>query len=100
MKTFIVRYKVKADKAAENIAFIKQVFAELEKTKPEGIRYVSFVLEDGLSFVHVASIEAADDSNPLLSLDAFKAFGKDIASRCDEPPKPVPASVVGSYQVF
>jgi hypothetical protein len=41
MQVTIVRYKVKADKAEENKAFIRRVFDEPESGKPEGLRYVS-----------------------------------------------------------
>lgn len=100
MKRLIVRYKVKEDKAQENVEYIQNIFRALEEAKPEGLRYVSFKLEDGLSFVHIASIETADGENPLLALEEFKAFTKDIADRCDEPPVATPVETLGSYNAF
>ncbi len=57
MKRILVRYKVKTESAQENIEYIQAVFGALENSKPEGLRYASFQLEDGVSFVHIASIE-------------------------------------------
>lgn len=100
METTIVRYKVKADKADENKAYIRRVFEELEASKPEGLRYVSFSLADGVSFVHIAVVETGDGENPLPKTASFKEFIVDIKDRCDEPPSASSADIVGSYRLF
>lgn len=100
MNTTIVRYKVKADRAAENIAYIKAVFDALEAGKPAGLRYVSFNLEDGLSFVHIAVVEKGRAGKPLTEMDEFRKFVADIGDRCTEPPVASSASIVGSYRLF
>ncbi len=100
MKRVMVRYKAKADKAEENKEFVKAVFEELKAKQPIGIRYATFVQPDGVSFVHIASIETADGNNPLGMTDAFKAFQKDIKDRCEEPPVAVDLNEVGSYRMF
>ncbi len=100
METTIVRYKVKADKANENKAFIRRVFEELDASKPEGLRYVSFNLADGVSFVHIAVVESPDGENPLPKTAAFRDFVADIKDRCEEPPAASAADIVGSYRLF
>ena len=100
MKRVLVRYKVKADRAAENEAYIKKVFEELIETLPDGLRYASFKLDDGVSFVHLASIETEDGSNPLGESAAFKAFQAEIGNRCEEPPAAVDLNEIGSYRFF
>ena len=100
MATVIVRYKVKADKAEENIGYIEAVFEALKNYAPDGIRYTSMVADDGVSFTHIASIETADDSNPLADLPEFQAFVADIGSRCEEPPAPVTQQMIGAYRCF
>jgi hypothetical protein len=100
MKRVIVRYKVKEDRALQNIEFIEDVFSSLKKSKPGGLRYASFQLEDGVSFIHIASIETEDGANPLVSLDEFKAFTQDIVSRCEEPPVSSAVETIGNYRVF
>ncbi len=100
METTVVRYKVKADRADENRQFIKKVFAQLDEDKPDGLRYVSFNLDDGLSFVHIAVVETADGKNPLAETSAFQDFLSEIKDRCDEPPVATKADIVGSYRLF
>ncbi len=100
METTVVRYKVKADRADENRQYIKKVFAQLDENKPDGLRYVSFNLDDGLSFVHIAVVETADGKNPLPETSAFQDFLSEIKDRCDEPPVATKADIVGSYRLF
>lgn len=100
MKTTVVRYKVKPDKADENREFIRGVFAELDENKPERVRYVSFNLEDGQTFVHIAVVETEDGSNPLPETASFKRFVADLKDRCEEPPVATAAEIVGSYRLF
>ena len=100
MNRVLVRYKVKQDKAQENIEYIQNVFKALESNKPDGLRYVSFKLDDGVSFVHIASIETDSGDNPLQALEEFKQFVGDIKSRCEEPPVATPIETVGQYRAF
>jgi hypothetical protein len=95
MKHVVVRYKVKPDRAAENEELVRAVYAELHQTRPAGLEYATYQLDDGVSFVHVASTE--DGQNPLPEVQAFKRFQENIDDRCDE--KPVVSSVreLGSY---
>jgi len=53
MKQVIVRYRVKPERAAENEELVRAVYAELQETKPAGLRYATFQLDDGVSFVHI-----------------------------------------------
>ena len=98
MKLVIVRYKVKADRAAENVEYVKKVFVELAGSAPDGLRYVTFQAEDGVSFTHIASIETADGSNPLGATAAFKQFQAEIKDRCEVPPTATTVDIVGSYR--
>ncbi len=100
MDTTIVRYKVKADQAEDNKAYIRAVFEELDANKPDGLRYVSFCLADGVTFVHIAVVETEDGENPLQQSAAFGKFIADIKDRCEEPPVASPANIVGSYRLF
>lgn len=100
MKRVMVTYKVKSDRIEENKQFIEKVFTELNKNQPESLRYASFLKEDGISFVHLASIETEDGSNPLSNSEAFKAFSSNIKDRCVELPKAIELFKVGSYNLF
>jgi hypothetical protein len=100
MQRLIVQYKVKPEQADENQRYVEAVFAELAEKAPEGLRYASFRLADGVSFVHIASIETADGKNPLPEFESFKAFTKDLRARCDVPPNALGAKSIGEYRVF
>ena len=100
MKTTMVRYKVKPDRIEDNKAYIERVFEELSRTRLAGLQYASFQLEDGVSFVHIATMEKSAGENPLTGTPAFQAFIADIKDRCDEPPVAVDLESVGSYRFF
>ena len=71
------------------------VFDELAADDPAGLRYATYRLEDGVTFVHVATIEA--EVNPLVSSAAFSRFQQGVADRCEEGPIAMDATVIGSY---
>ena len=58
MRQVMVRYKVKPDRVAENEALVRAVYEELAATEPAGLRYATFRLEDGVTFVHLARSRA------------------------------------------
>jgi len=100
MRQVIVRYKIKPEHVAENERLIAAVFAQLQRDAPAGLRYTSFKLDDGASFVHVASVETSDGSNPLVALEAFRQFSSTIKDRCEEPPMSTEAVAIGSYRML
>jgi hypothetical protein len=100
MKRIMVRYVVKADRAAENRQFIENVFDELRRNSPAGLRYASFQQPDGVSFVHLVSIETDTGDNPLTQSPAFHAFQAGIKDRCEVQPVVTEIDEVGSYQFF
>ena len=100
MGQIIVRYKVKPDQGDINEQLVKRVFEELKEKSPTGIRYGTLRMEDGVTFIHIASVETSDGSNPLPELDAFKEFQAGLKDRCEEPPAPMPGTIVGTYGIF
>ncbi|WP_158814337.1 hypothetical protein [Methylocapsa sp. S129] len=81
----LVRYKAKPDRADENEALSRAVFAELRATTPDHVAYALF--RDGADFVHVFINTQTDDSSPVTELPSFKAFAKDVNARCEAPPE-------------
>jgi hypothetical protein len=96
----MVRYKLKAERVAENERLVVAVYDELARLKPAGLRYATLRLDDGISFMHIVSHEEKDGANALTALPAFKAFSAGIKERCVEPPTRVSLEVVGSYGMF
>jgi hypothetical protein len=100
MSKVMVRYKVKPERAQENQRLIRAVYEELEQTKPAGLRYGTFKLDDGVSFIHIASNESEDGQSPLPNVKAFREFQKDIAERCAERPVVQELCEIGSFRFW
>lgn len=100
MKRMMVRYKVKSDQAEENQRYVEKVFEELRRNSPAGLRYATFKQSDGVSFVHLVSVETEDGKNPLTETSAFKAFQAGVNDRCEEQPVVTELFEVGSYGFF
>ena len=96
MRQIMVRYTTRPDQAEENARLIREVFESLRQTTPAGITYASYRLDDGVSFVHIASIDDPAN-NPLQGLSAFKAFTAGVKDRCDVAPVTSVLHEVGSY---
>ena len=100
MRRVIVRYKLKSDRIAENVAYVQKVYAELKSTSPTGLRYATFKATDSPTFFHIASVETANGENPLNQTEAFKAFTANIRDRCEEPPVTTELDEIGTYNFF
>ena len=99
MKTIVVRYETKPDRADENQQLVEKVFAELREIAPEGFGYATFRLEDGVSFIHIVR-ETAEGAIALNDVPAFQAFVAGIGERCVQQPVAKAATIVGSYGFF
>src|SRR5579871_2554942 len=96
MRRVMVRYRVKPEAVAENERLVREVYDELAESDPGGFHYATFKLDDGVSFVHIATQEG--DESPLGSVAAFQRFQSAIRERCDEPPVVVELEEVGSFR--
>jgi hypothetical protein len=94
----MVRYKVKPDRVAENEELVRAVYDELHRSQLAGIRYATFKLDDGVSFVHLASTE--EGHNPLSQVKAFQKFQENIGDRCDVAPVVSELREIGSFRLF
>jgi hypothetical protein len=100
MGKVMVRYRVKPERAQENEQLVRAVYEELARTAPPGLRYATFRLADGVSFVHVASSETQDGTSPLPAVAAFQRFQEGIAERCEEPPLASELHEIGSFRFW
>lgn len=95
MKTIMVRYKTSPNHANSNETLVHAVFDELRKNAPAGFRYTTFRLDDGVTFVHLATLDAK--ANPLAASPAFQRFQKTLNERCVEPAVVSELTPVDSY---
>jgi quinol monooxygenase YgiN len=96
----VIRYKVKADRLAENERHVGAVYEELRRLGPSGLRYATFRLGDGVSFMHLVSYENEGSARVLSASPAFNAFTAGIKDRCEEPPVTEELKEIGSYGFF
>jgi hypothetical protein len=94
----VIRYGVKDESLAENRALIARVFAELDRSAPQGLRYLALELEGG-EFVHVVGTDEQGTS-PLTKLASFKAFTESHAERRSTAVMRSPAGIVGNYRML
>ncbi len=78
----MIRYKVKPDQVERHLELLRAVYQELESTQPDGFRWATFRLEDGVSFVDF--VAGVDLPGPLPRLEAFRRFRVNLEERCDE----------------
>jgi hypothetical protein len=91
MSTSVIRYQTLPEAADENQRLIENVFAELAIKAPAGLRYSSFRLDDGVSFLHVATGDGLQD------VAAFQEFQRNLDERLAEGPTRTQATQVGDY---
>jgi quinol monooxygenase YgiN len=100
MKKILVRYKVKADKVAENELLVKEVYKQLHETNIAGFHYTTLKLADGVSFVHIAFADTEEANTAFSNLAAFKKFQANIKDRCEEQPVVSAVTEIGSYNLY
>jgi hypothetical protein len=102
MKTVMVQYTAKPEFVETNRSNISNVMAELRRVNDAGIKYSTFILEDGQTFIHFALFRDEDGQKKLNELESFKKFGAELkASGPIAPPKPLVLSLVDScYDIF
>jgi len=94
----VIRYKTKPEKADENQRLVEGVYAELAAKDPGGLRYATFRLEDGVTFIHIFMTDPDDAPNTMGNIAAFAEFQRGLPERCVEQPAAQGATVVGSYR--
>ena len=99
MAGIVVSYRTALHESERNQQLVEDVFAELARSDPGGLRYAAFRVGDAASFLHVALIDDLA-RNPLANLPSFAAFQRNLAARCEVPPAPSHATLVGSYRMF
>lgn len=99
-RVYLLRYKVKPQHAAENERLVRAVFDEIHHARPEGIRYSTFLLDDGLTFINIVATETSSGLAPLGQLHAYQRIQQDKYHRFDEPPQVTELHELGTYRVF
>lgn len=102
MKAVKVQYTVKTEYAETNKGNIRQVMADLRELANPGIKYSSFILEDGKTFLHFGIYADQEALEVVNNLPSFQSFREQLkASEPEIPPKGDDLSLVdSSYEIF
>ena len=96
MTARMVTYRVKDGRTEENTKYVREVMADLEARKTEGVTYSVYLLEDGVSFVHVVDEEGSDGRVQVS--EVFQRFTASLVEdRCADTPRLHQMTLVGSY---
>lgn len=99
MKVMMSRTKVKVDQIEAIKAAGKRVIEALEREQPQGIRYATFQLPDGVNFVTLVVTDDGID-NPMLALPEYQAFAENFKTWIAEPPISEQLTPGVSYRFF
>jgi quinol monooxygenase YgiN len=99
MSVTMVRQKVKDDSVEAAEAAARELFATLDRVRPQGLRYASTRVADSSTFV--ALVELADGiEDPRPAIPEFQRFLEQLKGLVDGPPVIEQLDVVGSYSLF
>jgi hypothetical protein len=99
MSVTMVRQKVNDGSVDEAEAAVRDLFATLDRVRPEGVRYASTRVVDSSTFVIL--LELADGvEDPRPAIPEFLRFLEQLKGWVDGPPVIEHLDVVGSYNLF
>jgi hypothetical protein len=99
MRVTMVRQNVKDGRIEEAEAAARELFATLERVRPEGMRYASTRVADGATFVILTELdEGIEDPRP--AIPEFRRFLELLKDLVDGPPVIEQLDVVGTYNLF
>ena len=101
MKIVRVQYTTSPEYADTNKENIRQVVNELKQINHPGIKYSTYLLPDGKTFMHFDQFENEEAHLFLQSLASFKKFAAELsASTMEAEPKLELPSLVAATEVF
>ncbi len=99
MKIVRVQYTTTEKYASKNKENIRQIVDELIKINNPGIKYSTYLLPDGKTFMHLDQFENEEAHQALMALESFKRFSSELlASGLEVEPKLELISLVGSSE--
>ena len=79
----LIRYRVRPDALERHLELLRAVHAELTATRPAGVAWTSYRLEDRVSFVDLV---VTDGPGRFSALGSWSAYRATLDERCDELP--------------
>ena len=102
MNAVKVQYTVQESYAETNKANVANVMKAVRALDNPNFKYSTFVLDDGVTFIHLVMRQGEDTDNLPNSLPEFEAFRTGLmASKPVSPPKPTNLNLVDTgWQIF
>ncbi len=91
----MIRCKVRPDGVEANLGLLQEMYEEMHSVQPKGLRYVTFQLDDKVTFVSFAEMDEGPEV--LRQLEAFQRLRATPDERFDERPVLTMLHEVGSY---
>lgn len=92
----MIRYRLKPGQVQRNLELLRDVYAELASTRPDDLRWVTYQLDDEVSFVDL--VGGGLDPAALAQMESFRRFRSTLDERCYEPPVMTGLHEVGSFR--
>lgn len=91
----MITYTVRREELTEHLALVGEVYADLQQLAPHGLGYVTYQLDDDVSFVELLAGDAGP--GPLAGSAAFARFRSSLDARCERPPVLTELRQLGAY---
>jgi hypothetical protein len=91
----MIRYRLRPDQLQPDRRLLDAVYDELAATRPQDVRYATFVLEDGVSFIALAE---GGGAGRFSQIESFRAYRQGLDDRCSDPPVVTELHDVRSYR--
>ena len=99
MSVMMLRQRVKDGTVEEAAAATREMFATLDRVRPEGLRYASTRVTGSSTFVILTELaDGIEDPRP--AIPGFVQFLEQLKDWVDGPPVIEHLDVVGSYNLF
>jgi hypothetical protein len=98
MSVLLVRQKVKDDSVEQAQAAARELFATLDRVRPQGLRYASTRVDSSTFVILTELADGIEDPRP--AIPEFLRFLEQLKGWVDGPPVIEHLDVVGSYNLF
>ncbi|MBB4919722.1 hypothetical protein [Streptosporangium saharense] len=93
----MIRYTVRADAVDRSLDLLRAVYDELAQTRPHGLHYDTYQLDDQASFVAIIDSDGHPASAPHHRLASFQRYRAALSAICVDGPTVHVLSEAGSY---
>ena len=91
--------KLKTDYVSDVTTSAQKLFAALDTTQPEGVRYAWVLLGDGETFAALVQVDDGVE-NPIPGLPEFQQLQEEMAGALADAADVQTLTVIGSYRLF